>query len=127
MGTNPKADDFFGLMFDEVLFEKIVKETNRYARQKLPDNEQRLGRWRDVSKPEVNSYFGMCVIMGINILLMVADYWSTDIFKGNEGIKRVMPKNQFEVISQFLHLNDLSREPARGDVNFDRLYNAVLL
>ena len=114
-------------MFDEVLFEKIVKETNRYARQKLPVNEQRLGRWRDVSKPEVKAYFGMCVIMGINIILMVADYWSTDIFKGNEGIKRVIPKNQFEVISQFLHLNDLSREPARGDVNFDRLYNAVLL
>ena len=53
------------MMFDEVLFEKIVKETNRYARQKLPDNEQRLGRWRDVSKPEVKAYFGMCVIMGL--------------------------------------------------------------
>lgn len=43
-----------------------------------------------------------------------------------------MPKNRFEEISQFLHLNDLSREPMRGDVNFDCLYkcrpalNAVL-
>ena len=43
-----------------------------------------------------------------------------------------MPKNRFEEISQFLHLNDLSREPVRGDVNFDCLYkccpalNAVL-
>ena len=43
-----------------------------------------------------------------------------------------MPKNRFEEITQFLHLYDLSREPARGDVNFDRLYkfrpalNAVL-
>lgn len=42
-----------------------------------------------------------------------------------------MPKNRFEEISQFLLLNDSSREPAR-DVNFDRLYkfrptlNAVL-
>ena len=43
-----------------------------------------------------------------------------------------MPKNRFEEISQFLHLNDLSWEPVRGDVNFDCLYkcrpalNAVL-
>ena len=60
--------------FDEDLFEKIVEKTNYYARQKVADNEQRLGRWRDVCKPEVKAYFGMCVIMGMNILPMVADY-----------------------------------------------------
>ena len=31
MGVNPKADDFFGLMFDEDLFEKIKEETHHYA------------------------------------------------------------------------------------------------
>ena len=33
-----------------------------------------------------------------------------------------MAKNRFEEISQFLHLNDTSREPAREEANFDRLY-----
>ena len=74
VGVNPKADDFFSFMFDEDLFEKIVEKTNYYARQKVADNEQRLGRWCDVCKPEVKAYFGMCVIMGMNILPMVADY-----------------------------------------------------
>jgi len=60
--------------------------------------------------------------MGMNILPKVADYWSLDIFMGNEGIKRVIPKNRFKEISQFLHLNDTSQEPARGEANFDRLY-----
>lgn len=41
---------------------------------------------------------------------------------GNEGIKQVMPKNRFKEISQYLHLNDTSRELARGDANFDSLY-----
>lgn len=33
-----------------------------------------------------------------------------------------MEKNRFKEISQFLHLNDTSREPAHGEANFDRLY-----
>jgi len=76
VGADPKADDFFTFMFGEDLFDKIVEETNRYARQMLTDNE-RLGRWRDVTKAEVKAYFGMCVIMGMNILPKVADYWAT--------------------------------------------------
>ena len=85
VGSDPKADDFFTFMFGEDLFDKIV-ETNRYARQMLADNKH-LARWRDVTKAEVKAYFGMCVIMGMNILPKVADYWSVDIFMGNEGIK----------------------------------------
>ena len=37
-----------------------------------------------------------------------------------------MPKNQFEEISQFFHFNDTSREPVRGEANFDRLYKRPL-
>jgi len=74
-------------MFDEDLFDKIVTETNRYARQKLVGNEQRLVRWRNVNKDEMKAYFGVCVIMGMNILPKIADYWSSDIFVGNEGVK----------------------------------------
>ena len=44
VGPHPKADNFFTFMFGEDLFEKIFMETNRYARQKLADNEQRLGQ-----------------------------------------------------------------------------------
>ena len=44
VGPYPKANNFFTFMFGEDLFEKIFMETNRYARQKLADNEQRLGQ-----------------------------------------------------------------------------------
>ena len=83
MGVNPKADDFFGLMFDEDLFEKIKEETHHYACMMFANPKWKLTLW---------------VIMGMHILPKVADYWSTDIFQGNEGIKRVMPKIQFEEI-----------------------------
>ena len=83
MGVNPKTDDFFGLMFDEDLFEKIKEETHHYACMMFANLKRKLT---------------LRVIMGMHILPKVADYWSTDIFQGNEGIKRVMPKIQFEEI-----------------------------
>ena len=60
--------------------------------------------------------------MGINNLPKIANYWSSDIFISNNGIKRTMTKNRFQEISQLFHLNNLSEEPARGEENFDRLY-----
>ena len=53
-----------------------------------------------------------CVVMGVNPLPST-EYWlhESDPFLGNEGIQKVMPKNCFENISQFFHLNDSLIEP----------------
>ena len=42
-------------------------------------------------------------------------YWSTDEFLGNTSIQKVMSKNWFEEISRFLHLNDSTLQPQRGE------------
>ena len=58
--------------------------------------------------------------MGIVKLPNLALYWSTDDFFANHGIKKTMAKSRFEEISSYLHFSDSSREPARGDANYDR-------
>ena len=85
-------------------------------------HEQRLGQWRDVNKDEMKTYPSVCVIMGVNNLPKITDYWSSDIFTSNNGIRQTTTKNRFEEISQFFHLNNSSEEPAHGEENFDRLY-----
>ena len=62
--------------------------------------------------------------MRINRLPNYALFWSNHDFFGNQGIKRVMTKNRFEEISQYLHFNDSTKEPACGAENFDRLFKA---
>ena len=69
------------------LMKRIVEETNRYARQSLANNVPRISKWRNITKPELKAYFGLCIIMGINILPKDADYWSNDPFLGNEAVK----------------------------------------
>ena len=85
-------------------------------------HEQRLGQWRDVNEDEMKAYPSVCVMMGINNLPKITDYWSSDIFTSNNGIRQTMTKNRFEEISQFFHLNNSSEEPAHGEENFARLY-----
>ena len=63
--------------------------------------------------PELKVHFGVCTVMGINSLPCNADYWSSDPYIGNDGIKKIMMKNRFEEIPRFLHFNDSLVEPWR--------------
>ena len=115
------SDFFFNLIFGYEMVDLIVRETNRYARQKLANNA-RLEKWKDTTREEVKAYLGICLVMGINNLPRLAMYWSSDPFIGNTGIQNVMTKNRFEELSQYLHFSNSATEPRRGEENFDRLY-----
>ena len=117
-----KSDFFFNLIFSVELIDLIVRETNRYARQKLAGNNTRLAKWHDVTRQELKAYFGICLVMGINNLPRLAMYWSSDPLIGNTGIQNIMTKNRFEELSQYLHFSNSETEPQRGEENFDRLY-----
>ena len=91
-----KEDHYFLRVFGEQTVDLIVEETNRYARQSLRNNPPRLTALKTVSKEELKAYFGVCVIMGINQLLRIVDYWKDDPFIGNTGIKQTMTRNRFK-------------------------------
>ncbi|KAK3741427.1 hypothetical protein QZH41_003983 [Actinostola sp. cb2023] len=114
--------DFFNLMFGEEEFRILVEESNRFARQTLKDNPRRLTKWKDTTVEEMKAFIGIWILMGLNSLPSIANYWSKDPFLRNEGIQQVMTKNRFEELAQFIHFNDSEKRPARGARNYDRLY-----
>ena len=118
----PQEIDFFSAFIGDDFWDHLVAETNLYARQKLTTFPRRLAKFTEVSRMEMKAYFGIMIIMGMVRLPSIADYWSTDEFFGNLGIKKVMTKNRFEEITCFLHFNDSTREPPREALDFDRLY-----
>ena len=71
MPLPPDPLGLFSLFFDDNL---IVKETNRYASQVL---EGTTKQWSTDAK-EIRAYFGFMILMGINQLPEIRDYWSTD-------------------------------------------------
>ena len=70
----------------------------------------------------MKAYFTLCIVMGVNAFLKIVQYWSNDAFLDNTAIKTVMTRNRLQEISQFLHMNDSTEEPLRGDQNYNRLY-----
>ena len=122
---NKQGFHHFFKVFGEQTVDLIVEETNQYAHQSLRNNPSHLATWKNVSKEELKAYFGVCMIMGINQLPRIADYWKDDL--GNTGIKQKMTRNRFQEISQFLHFTDSTRTPAHGKNVYDQLYKVRLV
>ena len=65
----------FSLFFDDDLVSLIVDETNRYAEQSLQGTDK---EW-STNAEEIRAYFGFMILMGINRLPEIRDYWSVSI------------------------------------------------
>ena len=64
----------FSLFFDDTLMNLIVTETNRYAEQTL----QGTGKEWTTDAAGIRTYMGFMILMGINRLADIRDYWSTN-------------------------------------------------
>ena len=71
----------------EVLLELIVEQSNLYAHQ----NERNL----TVIREELKAFLGTNLVMEINRLSMIAEYWRVDNLIGNDSIQNTMIRNRF--------------------------------
>ena len=86
-GASPK--DVFEHIFTEELWTRLVTETNKFAEQhKLvlpeahtnstetpPAKKSKMIPWKPVSIPEMKTFIGLCLAMGIVRLSVRRDYW----------------------------------------------------
>ena len=107
--------ELFSLFFDDHVIGLIVTETNRYAALCRGDNT-----WK-TNKEEIRAYFGFHVLMGINQLPEIRDYWATDERLHYAPIAERVARNRFEEITRYLHFVDNSTLPARGEDGYTRL------
>ena len=90
------AKDFFHLFIPDELFNMIVEETNRYARQCIA---QKPGpKWQNTSHEEMQAFFGLYVPFGYHNLPETSLYWSKDETLGVAFVKRVITRDRFKVL-----------------------------
>ena len=79
-------------------------------------------KWHPTTPQEMSAFLGINVMMGIDQKPTIAHYWSTDPFLGNPGIQAVLPRECFEALWRYLHLNDSELMPDRDDPEYNSLY-----
>lgn len=112
--------DFFQLFFTDELVQQIVKETNRYAREKissicpLPDRSI-WKSWKDVTVPEFKAFLGVLMNMALNPKPDIKEYFSMDTLNKMPFFPMVFSRDRFLQIFWALHVpQDTGTQPTRG-------------
>ena len=124
--TFPLEEDpaaIFLALFTPQLLEHIVVETNRYATLCLTSTHKGEGpppTW-ETDTEEICAYLGFAILMGINKLPDLYDYWSTNELYHYFPIASRITRKRFLELSRFLHFADNGIIPSRGEPGYDRL------
>ena len=94
--------DYLELVWPASLVDLVASETNRYA------VEKGICNWVSVSRDELWTFLGIVVLMGINRLPRISNYWSKDTLLGRCDIQRCMTLKRFMSIWSNLHVVDNS-------------------
>jgi hypothetical protein len=115
--------EMFSHFFTPKLVDLIVLETNRYATLCLSSvaSAGRPVRSWETNAEELRAYLGFSMLMGLNRLPDLYDYWSLDeCYHYFPVASRISRKRSLE-IQRFLHFTDTTTVVPRGEPGYDRL------
>ena len=115
--------EMFQHFFTDDLLSLIVRETNRYAAQCLAATNN-TSTW-ETNLEEVKAYLGFMVVMGINRLPEIRDYWCTDSKLHNSFIAARISRTRFEEVTRYLHFTNNDDLPLRDEPGFHRLQKVM--
>ena len=103
-------------MFTDELWEPLVTETNRYARQNNVNN------WQDTSLEEMRCFIGFLYGTSINKVSELDDVWSTDWVLASPAFANFFIRDRFWALFSNLHLADNTKALNRTHPDFDKLF-----
>ena len=111
--------DIFQLMFTPDPLQSIVEQSNFYAKEVM--GEDKYGVWVKITTEELKAYLGFCILMGINQLPALDDYWSTDPMLHYSPVADRITRDRFREMSRYLHFVGNATLTPRGSPGHDRL------
>ncbi len=121
MPQNPTPADFVELFTTNNFIDKVVTETNHYARQLIDGNianntlkrKSRLRKWSDTNRGEMKKFFGILIMTGLIKKGTYNEYWAKDGLLYTPAFSSIMSRDRFILLKRCLHFND------NEDPNFD--------
>ena len=109
----------FRLLLTTTIMETIVEQTNLYAQQVM--GADAYITWAEVTVQELSAFLGFSILMSINHLPSITDYWKTDEVFYYSPVAGRITRDRFFDLSRYLHFVDNTGLPRRTDPNYHRL------
>lgn len=102
--------DAYKLFLTDDVLDLIVRETNKYAKEKLQQQRKKRKNpeWHDTDKNEILQFFSIVITMGLVPLPTISAYWSKDEMFNNKFVSEIMPRDRFLSLLKFIHFADNS-------------------
>ena len=84
-------------------------------------SKSRMNAWKNVTPGEIHNWIAITILMGLNHLPSIPDYWSANVLYHNPVYNTIMSRNRYQIICGFIHFND-NAEYDPQDPNRDKLY-----
>jgi len=123
--------NYFKLFFSDAVFELMAIETNRYAEQFFDSPAEmsphsRVQKWKPTTPDEMKGFVALQIEMGLDWRYRVSEHWSTrSLLPG--GFTKVMTRDRYLLIQSFLHFNDSSVQPKKGEEGYNPMYKVQTL
>ncbi|CAB3245690.1 unnamed protein product [Arctia plantaginis] len=117
------SEDVYKLFVTEEMINKMVSETNNYARNYLRTNQlnmkrkSRMKHWTDTNLQEMKTFLAVVMAMGLCKVPLINLYWSKNNLYRNEFISSAMTRDRFLLLLKCWHVSDVS-----NDDKTDKLY-----
>ena len=110
--------DMFTL-FSSDLMEKITNETNRYAKQVM--GNVMFSKWSRMTVDELKAFLGFHILMSMNHLPSLDDYWRRDPLLHYAPIADRITRDCYHELSRYLHFANNDTLVPRGSPGYDQL------
>jgi len=97
----------------------IVDQSNLYAMEVMSD--EKYEKWDPISIQDLEAYLGFNILMGINLLPSLEDYWKKNPVYHYAPVSDHISRDRFTEISRYLHFVDNSTLLPRTSPAYDRL------
>jgi hypothetical protein len=107
-------NDFFLQFFPENLVERLVTETNNYAKRMTKEKPD--AKWTETNLTEMWAF--------LEIFMQAPKYsiaWGSSTFFGIPGLSEIMLCERFERFCKYFHVNDTTNNQARRQPGHDKL------
>ena len=111
--------EVFEIFLTDELMTLMVTESNRYAEDVM--GSEKFAKWTKITVEEMKAFLGFSILMDINQLPAIKDYWKKNEYLHYSPIVDQIPRDRFLEISRYIHFVDNSTLQPRGSPGHDWL------